>query len=219
MAKYHTVQQGECFSSLASKYGFKDYRSIYDHSENAELKEKRKNPNLLYPDDAVFIPDNELKEVDGETEKLHRFVLKQDKVMFRIVIKDQDEKPFADTRYELRVDKKVFEGTTDGTGKIEQEINANALSGYVVFYPKDEDGNEIVGTIPLSFGHLDPVTETSGIQSRLNNLGFGCGKADGVIGEKTKAALLAFQKKYGLPESGECCAATREKLRQMHDWQ
>lgn len=42
MAKYHTVQQGECFSSLASKYGFKDYRSIYDHSENAELKEKRK---------------------------------------------------------------------------------------------------------------------------------------------------------------------------------
>lgn len=219
MPKYHTVKQGECFSSLAHKYGFKDYRFIYNHPENAELKEKRKNPNVLFPDDEVFIPDNELKEVNKETEKKHKFVLNQDKVMFRIVLKDQDDKPFAGHRYKMKIEKAEFEGKTDGDGKIEQEINANARHGNIILYPKDSGAEEIIAVVPLSFGHLDPVHETSGVQHRLNNLGFGCGKADGVIGEKTKAALLAFQKKYDLPETGNPCSQTCEKLRQIHDWQ
>ena len=219
MPKYHTVQQGECFSSLAHKYGFKDYRFIYDHPENAELKEKRKNPNVLFPDDEVFIPDNELKEVGKETEKKHKFILHQDKVMFRIVLKDQDDKPFAGHRYKMIIEKAEFEGKTGGDGKIEQKINANARHGKIILYPKESGAEEIIAVVPLSFGYLDPVHKTSGVQHRLNNLGFGCGKADGVIGEKTKAALLAFQKKYDLPETGNPCSQTCEKLRQMHDWQ
>jgi len=219
MGKYHIVAQGECFSSLAHQYGFKSYRMIYNHAENAELIKLRQNPNVLHPHDVVFIPDNELKEVDAATEQTHHFVIKKEKTIFRLIVKGEEEKPFADTRYELKVDEKIFEGTTDSAGKIEQEISAKAHSGHVVFYPKDEEGNELVGLIPLNFGNLDPVSEASGVQSRLNNLGFECGKPDGAIGEKTKSALLTFQKKYGLAESGECCAATREKLRQMHDWQ
>lgn len=219
MGKYHTVEQGECFSSLAFKYGFENYRAIYEHAENAELKKQRANPNVLYPEDMVFIPDNELKEVDGETEKKHKFVLMREKVTFRIVLKGEDEKPFANTRYEMTIEKTVYEGKTDGTGKIEQEISANARKGQIILYSNGADGGEVVGVLPLSFGHLDPVHETTGVQERLNNLGFGCGKADGVIGEKTKAALLAFQKKYDLPETGNPCSATMEKLRQAHDWQ
>ena len=219
MGKYHRVAQGECFSSLAHRYGFESYRTIYDHPENAELLKQRLNPNILFPDDEIYIPDNELKEVDAATEQTHHFVLKREKTMFRLVIKDADEKPFADTRYELSVDKKVFEGKTDGAGKIEQEINADARSGQIVLFSKEGDDGGIIGVLPLNFGHLDPVLETSGVQARLNNLGFECGKIDGVIGEKTRAALIAFQSKYNLSESGECCAATVEKLRQMHDWQ
>jgi Putative peptidoglycan binding domain len=219
MGKYHQVAQGECFSSLAHRYGFESYRTIYNHPENAEIIKQRFNPNILFPDDVVFIPDNELKEVDAATEQLHHFVLIREKTMFRLVVKDENEKPFADTRYELTIDKEVYEGTTDSAGKIEQEIKANARSGQVTLYVKDDEGNEVVGVLPVEFGHLDPVAEATGVQARLNNLGFECGKPDGVIGEKTQAALLAFQKKHGLPESGECCAATREKLRQTHDWQ
>ena len=219
MGKYHTVAQGECFSSLAHRYGFESYRTIYDHAENEELKKQRLNPNILYPHDVVFVPDNELKEYDAATEQRHHFILKREKTMFRLIVKDEDEKPFADTRYELKIDETVYEGTTDGAGKIEREIKANAHSGCVTFYAKDENGNEIAGLIPLDFGHLDPVLETSGVQARLNNLGFECGKTDGVCGEKTRAAILAFQSQHGLPESGGACAATREKLRQMHDWQ
>lgn len=219
MGKYHTVAQGECFSSLAHEHGFESYRVIYQHPENAELVKQRSNPNVLYPKDVVYIPDNELKEVEAATEQRHHFVLKKEKTMFRIVIKDEYEKPFADTRFELTVDRKIYEGKTDSTGKIEQEINANARSGQINFYSNKGGENEIIGVVPLNFGHLDPVREASGVQARLNNLGFECGKIDGVIGDKTTTALLAFQKKHGLPETGEACSATREKLRQIHDWQ
>ena len=219
MGIYHTVSQGECFSSLAYKYGFENYRSIFDHPENEELKKTRQNPNILYPNDVVYIPETDLKEYDGATDQKHTFILMHEKVMFRVAVKDENDKPFANTRYELHIEKEVFEGKTDGEGKIEQEIKANENNGKIILYVKDEDGNEIIGVLPLEFGHLDPVHEISGVQKRLNNLGFECGNTDGILGEKMKAALTAFQQKYGLPESGNPCSQTCEKLRQIHDWQ
>ncbi len=74
MGKYHTVAQGECFSSLAHEHGFESYRVIYNHPENAEISKQRTNPNVLYPNDVVFIPDHELKEADAATEPRHLLV-------------------------------------------------------------------------------------------------------------------------------------------------
>ncbi len=39
---------------------------------------------------------------------------------------------------------------------------------------------------------------TAWVQKRLNNLGFSCGSADGIAGEKTMAGIAAFQKAHGL---------------------
>jgi peptidoglycan hydrolase-like protein with peptidoglycan-binding domain len=54
----------------------------------------------------------------------------------------------------------------------------------------------------LQIGHLDPVDDSSeskplitGIQARLNNLGYHCGPVDGIMGPKTKMALQRFQSK------------------------
>lgn len=219
MGKYHTVAQGECFSSLAHRHGFENYRTLYDHPKNAELRNERLNPNVLNPQDVVYIPENHLKEVDAATEQRHYFVLKREKTMFRLIVKDEDEKPYADTLYELKIDKKTFRGTTDDEGKLEEEISADAQTGAIVLYSGADDERKIITGFSLKFGHLDPVEKTTGVQSRLKNLGFDCGKTDGIFGKKTSAALGEFQKKYGLPETGEACAATREKLRRTHDWQ
>jgi hypothetical protein len=219
MGKEYIVKQGECLSSLAKRFGFVDYRTIYDHPANSELKKNRPNPNVIYPDDVVYIPDNELKEVDGATEQKHVFELKRPKTMFRLIVKDSDEKPFADVRYELKIDQETFAGTTDGEGKLEEEIPADARAADLVLFSEDGEEREIIGILPLKLGNLDPVEETSGVQARLNNLGFGDGKVSGVLDEKTADALRAFQIKYGLSVTGEADAATREKLRQIHDWQ
>lgn len=219
MGKYHKVRQGECFSSLAYKYGFESYRTIFNHPENEELKKRRQNANVLYPDDIVYIPFNELKEVDAGTEQRHRFQLISDKTLFRLVVKDSEEKPFANARYELKIDREIYQGTTDNDGKLEQKIPANARRGGLLLYAEDEEGEKVIGMFSLKLGHLDPVEEITGVQSRLNNLGFGCGKTDGILGKRTAEALREFQEKNGLPVTGAADPATREKLRQLHDWQ
>lgn len=50
------------------------------------------------------------------------------------------------------------------------------------------------------------------IQNRLNSLGFNCGKADGIFGDKTLAAVIAFQKSKKLTTDGIVGPATWTKL-------
>jgi peptidoglycan hydrolase-like protein with peptidoglycan-binding domain len=57
----------------------------------------------------------------------------------------------------------------------------------------------------------------SGIQARLNNLGYNCGKVDGIFGKKTRAALNLFRKTVGLPLSAKIDAAATSKLEEVHD--
>jgi len=41
------------------------------------------------------------------------------------------------------------------------------------------------------------------LQSRLNSLGFDCGKVDGILGPRTEAAVIDFQHNRGLAEDGK----------------
>lgn len=215
MPSNHKVSQGECLSSIAKRYGFTDYRVIYNHPSNAAFKQKRPNPNVIFPGDIIVIPDNELKEEPGATEKKHVFKLKRDEVKLRLIVKDDQDNSFANTRYELKIDDLRFTGKTGGDGKIEQEIPADARTGELAVFPSDD----VVAIFSLELGELDPVEENTGVQARLNNLGFHCGAVDGMIGPMTQGAIRSFQKKNGLPETGNADTATRNKLKQVHDWE
>ena len=76
--KTHIVKQGESVAGIAKKYGFSNWLTIYNHADNAELKQKRPNPNVLYPGDKVVIPEKTVKEESGATEQRHRFRFKGD---------------------------------------------------------------------------------------------------------------------------------------------
>jgi len=77
----------------------------------------------------------------------------------------------------------------------------------------------------LRIGALNPILETtpdsniSGVQQRLNNLGFDAGDVDGqlLVGSSTERALKLFQKTFGLPETGRADPATLAKLKIVHD--
>src|SRR5215831_17342635 len=126
MAKYHTVRQGEYLSKIARHYGFTDYHTIWDHAENAALKQKRQNPNVLFPGDRLYIPDAESKEVAGVTTQRHHFQVQRQQLRLRLVLEDLYEEPIADAKSELRVENQVFSLTTDGQGRIEQIIPGTA---------------------------------------------------------------------------------------------
>ena len=69
MSSVHTVVQGEHLSGIANKYGFTSYKTIWDHAQNAELKKKRQNPNVIFPGDELFIPDKGQKEESRNNRK------------------------------------------------------------------------------------------------------------------------------------------------------
>lgn len=216
MAIQHTVEQGEYLASIAQKYKITDYRTIYDHPQNAEFKRKRPNPNVIYPGDELFIPDRETKQESRSTEQRHRFRLKIPQLLLRLIVKDGEGKPFANAAYTLKVQEQVYKGTTNAKGLLQQEIPIGAESAELIL---EKSGL----TWPLLIGHLDPVDEEdlkiiTGVQARLNNLGFNCGPVDGISGPRTRAAIKAFQAsvlKRANPD-GETDKATREALAREH---
>jgi hypothetical protein len=212
MGQIHEVAQGECLSSIALKYRISNWKTIYDHPENAAFKKKRPNPNLIAPGDQIFIPDAELREQSCPTNSKHTFRLKKPKTFLSLVVEDEMGRALANRKYKLVVGDDVFEGSTNGSGLIERPIPADATSG--VLTVESAGGGY---TWNLDIGHLDPHEEISGVQARLHNLGFYTGAIDGDMGPETREALKAFQFASKLPVTGELNDATRSKLSSTHD--
>ncbi len=201
------VGTGETTMSLARKNGF-FWRTIWDHPENAELKAKRKDPNILFEDDEIFLPERKLKEVSKGSEQEHVFKLKGEPAKIKVQLLKLG-KPRANEDYVFDVNGKIIEGKTDGDGRIEHFIPGDAKSGKLIF----KGGKEIHH---LKLGFLDPLDLIGGVQQRLNNLGYNCGGEVGKLGEKTKKALKKFQGENQLEETGEPDSATKAKLKELH---
>lgn len=205
MSIKHKVRQGEDIGSIASKYGFLP-DVIWQHPNNTTLRNNRKDPNILFQGDIVFIPEKTIKEETCNTELLHRFRRKSVPEKLRIQLLENNESR-ANESYILEIDGELFSGTTDCNGKIEHSIPPGAQKGKLTV---GEDEYQ------LKLGEIDPVTEIAGIQERLNNLGFYCGPIDGILGPKTQAALIEFQEKHNLSSSEGLDDATRNKLLQVY---
>lgn len=206
-------------SSIADQWGFSDYRTIYRDSGNDAFRQKRPNPNIIYPGDVLFIPDRKSQEFARPTEQLHRFVIKRQRVLLRLCLKDDLHQPYQNKRYHLRVGGHHHHARTNENGMLEQEIPANATEGEITVFTKDDDPSDQGYTFTLKLGHLDPVDETSGVDARLTNLGFAPPDVDNdqLSNEQRVEALKAFQDRFGLVVSGQLDGPTRQKLRELHD--
>ena len=215
---YYRVQQGDCLSSIAKAYGFADYQTIYQHPDNADFRQKRPNANIICPGDVLFIPDRETKDVSKGTDQPHTFKLKRPHVQLRLCLKDDLHQPYKSTKYHLRVGSDDWHGSTDGGGMVQQEIEADATEGEITIFPAGGNTPDEGYTFVLQLGDLDPIEETSGVDARLINLGFGPADAEAPLSDEDRTqALKAFQDRFGLDVTGELSDATKSKLRQLHD--
>lgn len=206
----HRVVAGECLSSIAKEVGL-PWETIWNDSKNAELKELRGDPNVLFPGDVVYIRARKKKEEPCAPEQRHRFRVLNQPAMFRLVLLKNDE-PRANEPYRLEVAGTTYDGTTDAEGKLEHPLPPDATVGRLFVGPEEENPEEF----QLKFGELTPVREIKGAQQRLLNLGIPPGPIDGIMGPLTEAALRAFQRKYGLTENGQLDRDTAERLVNEH---
>jgi hypothetical protein len=209
MAQRHTVRRGDCLASIAKQYGFTDWKKIYDAAENAELRRKRPNPNVLYPGDLVVIPEKSEKWVPAATTNRHIFHVKGPSTVLRVAMKDRSMTPLAGKAFVFFVDGSLLEsGASQADGLIEVRIPEDARRGVLRFM-----GNDYT----LDLGALDPISRVTGVQQRLNNLGYQAGAEDGAVGPKTRLAVARFQSDQGLDPTGVIDDATRSKLLELHD--
>ena len=73
MASNNTVQQGDHLLRIAKAFGL-SWQTIWKHPNTSDLKNKRQNPNVLYPGDLIYIPDRQLRQESRSTDKKHGFV-------------------------------------------------------------------------------------------------------------------------------------------------
>src|SRR5262245_58340531 len=102
MAKTITIRDGDCLINISKQEGF-FWETVWNHPQNSDLRQKRKHLNILKKGDRVYIPDREIREETGETEKRHRFCLKGHPARFTLTLLELGI-PRANEKYILKVD-------------------------------------------------------------------------------------------------------------------
>ena len=213
MSKIHIVEQGEHLSGIAAQNGFSSFRVIWDHPQNAELKQKRKNPNILFPGDRLFIPDKELREESRATDQLHRFEAAREELQLRVKVLDLTDKPVSGPCFLVAggVPNPMAENDNVFEGFIQSDVKEARME-----FPDSRPKLKV----SLAPGRLDPINTPSGQRERLNNLGYFAGYTEGNA-EQFEFAVEEFQcdhqKELGLKKpTGVCDAKTQALLEKVH---
>jgi len=205
---FHDVAQGESVESIAAEAGHLP-KTLWDAPENKALRDQRRDMHVLMPGDRLFVPPVKPKTFSFPTGSAKTFKVTRPPSRLKLALV-KDGKPRANAPYRLTVDGVEERGSTDGNGQIDRPISPRAeRATLVVGEGKDETRYE------LGLRALDPVTEVSGAQGRLRNLGYDV-EVDGELEARTRAALAAFQQAEGVKVTGELDDATRAKLKERH---
>ncbi|MGA8309248.1 MAG: peptidoglycan-binding domain-containing protein [Terriglobales bacterium] len=175
----------------------------------------RPNPNVLLPGDRLYVPDKKVKKVSCQTAMVHVFRVVRKQTHLRLVVRDIDGSALAGKRYQLTVEGETHEGVLPDNALVDQMIPADAVEGELKVWTED-NFPECADAWTLKLGYLDPVDSLTGVQARLNNLGYDCGPVDGVSGPRTQAAVKAFQKDHGLEVDGIAGPTTQAALEEEY---
>jgi len=211
----YTVAQGDTMITIAKKKELRSWEWIWNHPQNAALRGKRPDPQVLAPGDQVFIPPKKPKDFQVDTGKKHVFRVKSLKAKLRVSLSDENGGSLSGKKFKLEVGGKTIEGQTTGDSAVELDIDPEPAKGKLTVWMGTDPEKEL--TWNLDLGRIDPIELLSGVQARLNNLGFLSGPVDGELDDDLKSALTQFQILHGLDPSGAADDDTKAKLVALHD--
>jgi len=202
--RYYTVKQGDCLSSISAAAGLK-LSTLWDHEKNSQLRKLREQPNILFPQDHIFIP-----EVNDDADESVTFQL-------RLL---ENMQPRAKLDYTLEIEglPELVSGTTDDNGNTEKHIIPwLAQAGVLTLHVPEPDGSWREETHEIKIGHLDPISTDEGVVDRLVNLGY----LPGNVGKHPSAevldhAILEFRRTFQLKETTEIDEELRRAVEQEH---
>ncbi len=231
MSTNHTIRQGECIESLADRYGFYP-ETIWKHGDNSELRDLRKDQNILQPGDVVVIPDLTIREESAETEKKHTFRRRGVPAKLRLVFykpvdsEDQDDDSGSDgggdsavpgTPTQDRSDESVYEDEPV-TETEEREPIADAPYRLEIHGHQSSDGqsdSEGLVEVPIPLGARTGVITFYPDTDEALNFDLELGEMDSVetpIGVRKRLSNMGFRCS---PNGDELDADLRDALRRF----
>jgi N-acetylmuramoyl-L-alanine amidase len=113
----------------------------------------------------------------------------------------------------------TFDGPTDRAVRAFQQergLPVDGIVGPITYHALDEArwrlGDRILFYVPARLMAGDDV---AALQQRLLDMGFDCGRVDGLFGVETEQSLREFQRNVGVVADGTCGPATFKALSQL----
>jgi N-acetylmuramoyl-L-alanine amidase len=158
----YIICQGDYLAKLAYQFGF-DADTIWNADQNAQLRQLRPNPNILFPADVLYIPDQTgaPPTLNVTTGTSNTFVANVPTlpVTFRF-----SDPCFASQAFSIQELDDLTGLTTDANGTVTFSAPVTLDTATLVF----ADGG---ATITCKIGALDPIETLAGVFQRLQHLG------------------------------------------------
>ena len=210
----YIVRQGDHLARLAFIHGF-EADEVWNHERNGELREMGRTPELLAPGDVLYLPVKPKEGLSFSANTSNRYQARVPQIKVSMVFKDAD-RILADEPYEIHglgtdgSSGQPETRKTDAAGKIDLELPVTTREVTIVF-----PGPNVAYEVRV--GDMDPLAELSGIQKRLENLGYLPRERESAAeGAYVQSAIAAFQKRHGLSPTGTLDEATTKLLKDEH---
>lgn len=201
----YVVRPGDYLTRIAARRGF-DAEEVWQHDRNAELRERRPNPEVLEAGDVLYVPETEPTKNALSIGSTNSFTVRLPTIRLDVTLTGSDGQPLANKRYWVDGEEA---GTTDGQGNVRIDVRPRQSSVSL----RVEGSPDVY---VLRVAHLDPVDTDEGVRQRLTNLRYLPEDATLVSDEQLAAALCQFQRRAGLEETGTPNDETRERLVSEH---
>ena len=198
------MQEGDCTAKVAYGYGMFP-QTVWDHGENAALKELRRDMNILYAgDDAggpdkLYIPTLRIKAIGAEVGRQYLLRRRGVPAMLRVRFIDEGM-PRADIPYLLTmrtldgVPVRTIAGATDAAGYLIEYVPPLSFYAELVLGKgADQEFHDFL------VGYLDPADKETGIFERLQGLGYD-------MEDGTEPALAEFCVDHGVQDGASAAA-------------
>lgn len=203
------AEAGDSVESIASEHGH-IWRTLWEHPRNQALRELRKSPHTLVPGDHVYVPALRQRTKQVLTGRKHTFVRKGIPSKLHLVLRVGSE-VLKDTPYALEVDGVVLQGRSGPDGSIVHAVSPTATTGMLRI------GEGFASRlIPISLRHLHPLDTVTGVQGRLQNLGYPVEEVNGELDGPTQAALQRFRADQQLPSGAGIDDSLRSALQRVY---
>jgi hypothetical protein len=160
----YVIRQGDYLAKLAHQFDF-DADTVWNSGKNATLRKLRPNPNVLYPTDILYIPNQAAKEpvtTSLKTGSNNSFV--SDPPTVTVTVRFLDA-PLASQAYSVPELPKLTGLTTGGDGTATVAIPVTLATFTIVFTESDL-------RFEFRAGGLDPIDTLTGVLHRLQSLGY-----------------------------------------------